>query len=173
MTGAPLETYRYCTQCGHTLTACEDESGEEHLRCDRCGWVWYDPPVPVVLVVVMRDDGQIVYTRKKGWEPNRWSVVSGFIPKGERAESTALREVKEETCLDAELMRYLISDVYDARPDQLAIAFLARVTGGTLQAADDVAEAEFGPLDPKRVRPGSTDQMVINMLMMEREGRSA
>ncbi len=49
--------------------------------------------MPVPLVLVTTDDGRVVSARKAGWEPGRWFVVSGFIPRGERAEDAAIREV--------------------------------------------------------------------------------
>jgi len=158
---------RHCGMCGVALVGGPDESDHAHLSCPECGWTWYDPPVPVTLVLVTTDDGRVVYTRKKRFEPGRWSVVSGFIPRGERAEDAAVREVKEETGLDVEIVRFLGTHIYPARPEQIVIAFHARVTGGTPLAQDDIDELEIAPPDPSRMRPGSTSHWLVSWLVNE------
>lgn len=155
----------YCGECGHRLQTGPDASGYQRQFCPECGWDWYDPPTPVTLVLVTTPDGQVVYTRKNSFPPGIWSVVSGFIPRGERAEAAALREVKEETGLDAELVAYLGTHVYEKRPDQLVITFHVRATGGVLQAGDDVDEVEVGPPDPNRCREGSTSRWLVQTLV--------
>jgi ADP-ribose pyrophosphatase YjhB (NUDIX family) len=116
-------------------------------------------------VLVTTDDGNVVYCRKNSFAPGRWSVVSGFIPRGERAEDAALREVKEETGLDAEIVRFMGTHVYDQRSDQIVIAFHVRVVGGAPCAGDDVDEIEIAPPDPARLRPGSTSHWLVNHLI--------
>ncbi|HLZ70271.1 MAG TPA: NUDIX domain-containing protein [Dehalococcoidia bacterium] len=156
---------KHCGDCGTALGFGPDESGYDRQFCTACGWTWYDPPTPVTLVLVTLDDGRVVYTRKNSFEPGRWSVVSGFIPRGERAEDAALREVKEETGLDAELVRYMGTHVYAQRPDQIVIAFHARATGGVLQAGDDVDEVEAAPPELHRLRAGSTSWWLVKSLL--------
>ena len=156
---------KHCGMCGCGLADGPDTSGYERRYCPECGWNWYDPPVPVTLVLVTTDDGNVVYTRKRTFEPGRWSVVSGFIPKGERAEDAAVREVKEETGLDVELVRFMGTHVYAGRPEQIVIAFHARVTGGTPCPQDDIDELEIAPPDLSRLRPGSTSHWLVASLL--------
>jgi 8-oxo-dGTP diphosphatase len=156
---------KHCGECGTEMAHGPDESGYMRRYCPACGWSWYDPPTPVTLVLVTTDTGEVVYCRKKSFPPGRWSVVSGFIPRGETAETTALREVKEETGLDVELVRFMGTHVYDQRPDQIVIAFHARVTGGTPCAGDDVDEIEIAPPDPTRLREGSTSYWLVKALL--------
>ena len=159
---------KHCGMCGCALVAAPDESGHARLSCPECGWSWYDPPVPVTLVLVTTDEGNVVYTRKKTFEPGRWSVVSGFIPRGERAEDAAVREVKEETNLDVEIVRFMGTHIYPPRPKQIVIAFHARVTGGDPRPQDDIDELEIAPPDPSRLRPGSTSHWLVAWLVNER-----
>jgi NADH pyrophosphatase NudC (nudix superfamily) len=121
--------------------------------------------VPVTLVLVTTDEGHVVYTRKRTFEPGRWSVVSGFIPRGERAEDAAVREVKEETGLDVEIVRFMGTHVFAGRPEQIVIAFHARVTGGIPCAQDDIDELEIAPPDVARLRPGSTSHWLVASLL--------
>lgn len=156
---------KHCGMCGYVLVRDSDEHEHPRLRCPDCGWSWYDPPVPVTLILVTTDEGHVVYTRKRTFEPGRWSVVSGFIPRGERAEDAAVREVKEETGLDVEIVRFMGTHVFAGRPEQIVIAFHARVTGGTPCAQDDIDELEIAPPDVSRLRPGSTSHWLVASLL--------
>jgi NADH pyrophosphatase NudC (nudix superfamily) len=161
---------KFCGNCGTPTEFGPDPQGAHRHHCAACGWAWYNPPTPVTLVLVTTADGQVVYTRKKSFEPGRWSVVSGFIPRGERAEDAAVREVLEETGLHVELVRYMGTHVYERQPDQIVIAFHARVISGTPLAQDDIDELEIAPPDTSRLRQGSTSWWLVKSLIDEPEG---
>jgi NADH pyrophosphatase NudC (nudix superfamily) len=165
-----LRTMKHCGECGYGLEEGPDHSGHPHRYCTSCGWTWYDPPVPITLVMVTMPNGDVVYCRKNSFPPGRWSVVSGFVPRGESAEVTAIREVKEETGLDAEIVAFMGTHVYDQRPDQIVIAFHARATGGEPCAGDDVDEIEVAPPDTSRLREGSTSEWLVQALIDGRRG---
>jgi NADH pyrophosphatase NudC (nudix superfamily) len=152
---------KHCGQCGRALNDGVDEYKTPHLYCEACGWRWYSPPTPVVLVLVTTPDGQVVYCRKDRQPPGIWSVVSGFIPRGEVAEATALREVKEETNLDAEIVHFADTHVFPVLPEQLVIAYHARVLGGEPRAGDDVDHVEVAAPDVSRLFPGSTSLELV------------
>lgn len=155
----------HCGMCGCALSRGSDGSASQRLSCPACNWSWYDPPTPVTLVLVTDDNGNVLYTRKKSFEPGRWSVISGFIPRGERAEDAAVREVKEETGMDVEIVRFMGTHVYAPRSEQIVIAFHARVLGGELCAQDDIDEAEFARPDLSRLRAGSTSHWLVASLL--------
>jgi NADH pyrophosphatase NudC (nudix superfamily) len=161
----------HCGQCGAVLATSHDDSGHAHKHCSECGWRWYDPPVPVVLVLVTTDGGNVVYTRKNSFEPWRWTVVAGFIERGERAEDAALREVKEETNLDAEMVRFMGTHVYSPHSEQLVLAFHVRVIGGEPKAGDDVDQIEIAPPDPSRLRDGATSQWLVRTYLEEMQSQ--
>jgi NADH pyrophosphatase NudC (nudix superfamily) len=152
---------KHCGQCGTGLTHGIDESETPYQYCPSCGWRWYSPPTPVALVLVTTPERHVVYCRKDHQPPGIWSVVSGFIPRGEPAEVTALREVKEETNLDAEIVHFAGTHLFPLIPDQLVIAYHARVVGGEPCAGDDVDHVEVAPPDPARLFPGSTSLALV------------
>jgi NAD+ diphosphatase len=164
---------KHCGQCGCELAPNPDAGGHASMVCPSCGWRWYDPPVPVTLVLVTTDDGNVVYTRKNSFEPWRWTVVAGFVERGERAEDAALREVREETGLDAEIVRFMGTHFLPGRTEQLVIAFHARVTGGTPRPGDDVDQIDIAPPDPSRLREGATSQLLVRQYLEELRGRAA
>ena len=108
-------------------------------------------PVPTVGVVCLR--GEEVLLIKRGTPPRlgQWSVPGGRLEWGETLQSAALRELKEETGVDAELLGLIdvIDGVFPARPGgeitrhYILIDYAARWTGGEPVAGDDAAEARF------------------------------
>jgi NADH pyrophosphatase NudC (nudix superfamily) len=162
---------KYCGECGTATAFGRDEHECDRYYCPACGWTWYSPPTPVTLVLVTTDDGNVVYARKKTFEPGRWSVVSGFIPRGERAEDTAVREVLEETGLEVEIVRFMGTHFYERQPDQIVIAFHARVLSGTPRPMDDIDEVDVAPPDPSRLRSGSTSWWLVKTFAEEQAAR--
>jgi len=61
----------------------------------------------VVTGVVMYDDLFLILKKSSDdWNyPNDWSFCSGYVKEYEAAEDTCLREIKEETSLDAEIVK--------------------------------------------------------------------
>ena len=57
-----------------------------------------------VLGVIARKDGEFLITKRvmtKAWAPGWWEVSGGAAMAGEESEEAVLREIKEETGLDA------------------------------------------------------------------------
>lgn len=112
-------------------------------------------PVPTVGVVCLK--GAEVLLIRRGTPPrlNQWSIPGGRLEWGETLEVAALRELKEETGVEAELLGLLdvVDGVFPARPGgeitrhYVMIDYAARWTGGEPMAGDDAAEARFVTLD--------------------------
>lgn len=95
-----------------------------------------------VSAVVLDDDGRLLLTRRRDNE--LWAVVSGILEPGEEPGPAALREIREETGIEAELVRLTSVDVTQPitypngdQTQYLDVTFLARHTGGTAHVADD------------------------------------
>jgi 8-oxo-dGTP diphosphatase len=100
-------------------------------------------PFPTVDIIIELDGGGIVLIRRKNPPPG-WALPGGFIDYGESAEAAALREAKEETSLDVQLVELLhvYSDpARDPRHHTLSIVFIATAHGQP-KGADDATEAQ-------------------------------
>jgi 8-oxo-dGTP pyrophosphatase MutT (NUDIX family) len=83
----------------------------------------------------------------------RWQLPKGWIEDGEPAEATAVREVREEAGIDAEIVaplgtvEYWFRSTYDpepARVHKFVHVFLLRYLGGsTADHDDEVTEARW------------------------------
>ena len=98
-------------------------------------------PIPTVDIIIEmwdRPHRPIVLIERQN-PPYGWAIPGGFVDYGESVESAAIREAKEETCLDVELLeQFHVYSAPDRDPRQhtLSIVFLAKAVGEP-QAADD------------------------------------
>ena len=119
------------------------------LVCADCGFVFYRNPAPAAGVVVIEGD-RVLWVQRR-FEPRKdlWTMPAGFLELDEHVETCAVREAKEETGLDVELIRifgaYMAMD--DPRTQVVLLLYLARRVGGELAPGDDAIAARFFPLD--------------------------
>jgi ADP-ribose pyrophosphatase YjhB (NUDIX family) len=104
------------------------------------------PRLAVDIIIQVGGSQNVVLIKRKN-PPIGWALPGGFVDYGENVEQAAVREAKEETSLDIELIRqfHVYSDPKrDARFHTASVVFIARATG-TPVANDDAAEiAIFG-----------------------------
>ena len=131
-------------------------------------------PVPCVGVVCLRD-GEVLLIRR-GREPRmgEWSLPGGRIEPGERAVDAALRELREETGVEAEILGLV--DVVDGLfPEHgrhyVLIDYVAQWTGGEPVAGDDAAEAAFLSVEEalRRVDWDETRRIIVMAAVMAAE----
>lgn len=116
---------------------------KESITCPFCGKEVekYRNPMPTVDIIIETGKG-IVLIRRKHF-PYGWAIPGGFVDYGESLENAAVREAREETSLDVELISQLgaYSDpARDPRHHTISVVFRARAVSGQLRAADDAAE---------------------------------
>ena len=108
-------------------------------------------PVPAVGVVCFRGEEVLLIRRGTPPRAGEWSLPGGRIEPGEPAQTAALRELREETGVETDLIGLV--DVVDAIFNNRAgdritrhyvlIDYAARWVSGTPVAGDDAAEARF------------------------------
>jgi 8-oxo-dGTP diphosphatase len=90
---------------------------------------------------IIEIDGGIILIKRKNPPPG-WAIPGGFVDYGESLEDAVVREAKEETGLEIELLRqfHTYSDPRrDPRHHTVSTIFIAKASG-TPVAADDAAE---------------------------------
>ena len=107
-------------------------------------------PVPAVGVVCLRGDSVLLIRRGTPPRQGEWSLPGGRIEPGERAVEAALRELHEETGVEAKITGLI--DVVDglfpeAGRHYVLIDYAARWVSGEPVAGDDALEARFVTLD--------------------------
>ena len=110
-----------------------------------------------VVVRRLRGRWMLAAIRPNGKPEGVWALPKGLIDAGEKPDATAQREVREETGVDAELVRKLgdVRYVYTwngERIFKIVSFYLFRYRGGRLDELDpamrrEVAEARWLPLE--------------------------
>ncbi|MBU1652119.1 NUDIX hydrolase, partial [bacterium] len=165
----PQSRFKYCPECGGDLLR-EMLQGRLRLRCQKCGEIHYENPLPATACVCRNDRGELLLVKRA--DPpakGEWCLPGGFIEVGETAHEGALRELKEETGLEGRILRVIdvSSRVNGYWGDVILIGYEVETTGGELQAADDAAEAKYYPLDALPPIPFNTHQRMIDVIMSE------
>lgn len=125
---------RFCSRCGGTLNRLPGEWGK---TCHQCDYAHFPHIHPCVIVIVRRK-GEVLLTRKAAWPEGRYSLVAGFLDFGECLEEAVAREVREETGVEIDNVRYIGSQAWPF-PSQLMAGFVADWAEGEIV----VEEAEL------------------------------
>ncbi len=129
------ENSRYCSRCGVEQNWLPGEWGKSCRKCATHHFPYIHPCV----IVVVRREGEILMTRKAEWPEGRYSLVAGFLDMGECLEEAVAREVREETGVEVENIRYVGSQSWPF-PSQLMTGFVADYAGGEIRIEEEELE---------------------------------
>ena len=128
-------------------------------------------PVPCVGVVCLRGNQVLLIQRGKQPRKGEWSIPGGRMEIGETVVAAGLRELAEETGVEAEMLGLL--DVIDHISDHshmVLIDFAARWRGGEPKAGDDAADAAFVDIEEACARVSWSETERIIRLAADRFG---
>jgi len=123
----------------------------QFIRCPKCGFEikQYKNPTPTVDIIIEIDNKIVLIERKN--QPYGWAIPGGFVDYGESLIETAIREAKEETGLDVEIIHQLAtySDPNrDPRGHTISTVYIAKAKG-TPKGGDDAKRAQL--FDPQNL----------------------
>lgn len=138
------DNYKFCPYCGEPLNKKEIES-QIRQYCQKCDFINYINPTPVVAVLVVQEK-KILFIKRK-YEParHRWALPGGFIDYTEDPKQAAKRELKEETALESFELKLigLYTHMSPVHGPILTIAYQAVKFKGTPQAGDDAEDIKY------------------------------
>ncbi len=122
-------------------------------------------PVVGVLAVVRRGNQLLLAQRSKGSYKGRWGFPGGHLERGETVTAAALRELREETGVEAEA-RGILTALDEIGRDAggivqwhyVLVAVLADWRSGEAIAADDAAGVRWATMD--EITSGAVDVLV-------------
>ena len=158
----------YCRECGAKLTLrfCENEGLIPY--CATCSaYMFPQFPVAVSMVVTNRAQNKILLA--KHVEDDDFILFAGYIKKGENAEKTIPREIKEELGLDVVKAKYM-SSRYHAKKELLMLNFIVVVEDKPIKLQlSEIAEARW--CTPEEavtlIRKGTTAEFFLNNAIRE------
>lgn len=151
----PLAKFRFCPLCGSDRFV---ENNFKSKRCEACGFVYYFNPSSSTVAVIVNEKNELLAVRRAK-EPAKGTLdlPGGFCDCYETSEEGVVREVKEETGLNVDGVRFLFSipniypygglDIHTI--DQFFLCRVTETTGAT--AMDDAGEILWLPWE--EVRP--------------------
>lgn len=111
-------------------------------------------PIAATIAIVIRAGKVLLVRRANPPDAGRWGFPGGKIERGETLHQAALRELKEETGVDATALRtFTAADAFDYAADGglrrhfILVAVLCRWSDGEPVAGDDALEARWVDLE--------------------------
>jgi len=135
----------FCHKCGNLVNQKEIEKRIRDF-CQSCGTIYYDNHLPVVSAIVPNRKREILLVlREREPYSNQWALPSGFVELNESVEQAALRELKEETHIEGNIVKLLdtFSHYNQIYGDLIWVTFEIKHQSGKLRAGDDASETRF------------------------------
>lgn len=111
----------------------------------------YDFNIRVTGILI--EDEKILLVKQKVSDKRNWSLPGGKLEQGETIEQGIIREMKEETGLDVEIIRLLyLCDVSASNNTLLHISFLLKRVAGNIELptnefeSNPIYDVEFIPI---------------------------
>ena len=157
----------YCRECGEKLTLrfCENEGLIPY--CGKCQ-AYKFPHFPVAVSMVVTNRAQDKILLAKHVEDDDFILFAGYIKKGENAEKTIPREIKEELGLDVVKAKYM-SSRYHTKKDVLMLNFIVVIEEKPVKLNDEIAEARWcSPEEAQAlIRKGTTAEYFLGNAIRE------
>ena len=157
----------HCRDCGEKLALRFLENEGLVPYCAKCGQYKFPLfPVAVSMTVVNRAEDKILLAKHK--HEDDYTLIAGYVKKGENAEKSIPRELKEETQLTAIKWRYVASRYHEAH-DVLMLNFVVTAEDGAIKVNEELDEARWcSPEEAKAlIRKNSTAEYFLNAALGE------
>ena len=158
----------FCRECGQKLSLrfCENEGLVPY--CNQCeSYMFPQFSVAVSMVVTNRAQDKILLA--KHVEDDDFILFAGYVKKGENAEKTIPREIKEELGLDVVKAKYM-SSRYHQKKELLMLNFIVVVEDKEIKLKEDeVSEARWCTPEEaiKLIRKGTTAEFFLGNAVRE------
>lgn len=165
-------TPSYCARCGSALKMRMIEDRARAV-CPACDTVFYENPLPVAASIVLNDLREVLLVKRRR-QPHKgqWCLPMGFAEMGETISAAGLRELKEETGIDAIVLRLLDADSVESSyyGDLLIVTFEMQKAGGRERPGDDAEDVRYFPLEsPPKLAFSSNRKALVACAAAHRE----
>jgi NAD+ diphosphatase len=131
------EKHRFCGRCGSRTVATQ---GGHVLQCSEAGCATLQfPRIDPAVIVLVTDGERALLGRQADWPAGRYSTIAGFVEPGESLEDAVIREVREETGVEVDVVDYHSSQPWPF-PSSLMLGFTAHASRTQIHRADEELE---------------------------------
>ena len=138
--------FSYCPYCGKKLT--NKKIGDEGIipYCNNCNIPLWDMFTTSIISAVINENNEIALLKQNYVSKTNYVLVAGIMKTNESAESTAIREIKEELGLDVTSLEFIKTYTYPKK-EMLMIGFKANVKKSEFIISEEVNSAIWVKLD--------------------------
>ncbi len=122
---------RFCPQCGVPTP----QIAPIAKKCPICNQEFY-PRISTATIVLIKRDDSILLVHARNYQSKVNGLVAGFLEVGETLEECVHREVREETGLTIENIRYFGNQPWPY-PSGLMVGFIADYADGEIKLQDE------------------------------------
>jgi NAD+ diphosphatase len=146
-----MRELKYCPVCQSDMAIRDEPEQATRLVCSNvaCKYVFWNNPTPVVAAIVVVE-GKVMLVHEATWPPKMLGLVSGFLEASEHPDAAMAREIKEETNLDVDALRFLGHYAF-VEQNQLIMAYEAQCSGEI--KLDERELDRYKLLDPGQLKP--------------------
>lgn len=165
---------KFCYACGTELHAKECDGEGMIPYCDTCQ-VFRFPifSTAISTAVLNKERNKVLLIRQYNMED--YILLAGYINRGETAEETLIREVKEEVGLEVDEYKYMRS-MYFERSNTLMLNFVSVTHDESLlQINQEVEHAEWFTFDEARkviMKQSLAESFLLTILEQEEANNS-
>lgn len=118
----------YCPRCASEMREhMKDEKVRHICSSEACGFTDWNNPTPVVAAII-EYESQVLLVHSVGWPPKMLGLVSGFLEADEHPDAAIQREIKEETNLETQALRFLGHYPFSMQ-NQIIMVYEAKCSG--------------------------------------------
>lgn len=137
--------FKFCPLCGRELVMRNSWDEGEVPYCPVDDKMYFNLPKPCIVVAVVKGN-EILLMKQSYIYKNSKVLVSGYVTTGEDVESTVIREVKEETGITVDNLKYLGSDVVHDT-ELLMLTFMADYVEGEINKSNEVEWVDWSNIE--------------------------
>lgn len=122
----------------------------EEVRQRLSAELGYITPKVGANAAIFDSDGRVLLVLRA--DDRRWCLPCGWAEPNEAPVETAIREVREETGIEARVLQLV--DVYTRKPGAevgphtiVSVGYLCEAIGGTLQVSHESLDVQYWPID--------------------------
>lgn len=137
--------FEYCPKCGRKLE--ERDSWDEGVvpYCPVDDIFYFDTPKPCIIAAVVRGN-RILLLKQSYIFKNSKVLVSGYVTNGENVEDAVYREVKEETGISIENIKYLGSEYLESK-EIIMLTYIAYYKEGEIDKSSEVEWVDWSHIE--------------------------